>query len=158
MKRIYFLFVLTAIFQISYGQKSIDNLFEKYSDEDGFTSVVFSGNLLRMVSDNDDDFPSGITELRILTQENKSMSVENFYNLVMSDINRNDYEEFMSVKEPGQNIKILVRSKGNNIQEILLIAGGNDNVIVQAKGDISLSDARKFSEKIKKEQNINWSN
>jgi phage head maturation protease len=101
MKRILLLFVFMAALQLTYGQKSIDNLFQKYSDKDGFTSVILSGNLLKMVSDHDNDFPSGIIEMRILTQEDKSIDAGNFYDMVMNDINRKDYEEFMSVKESG---------------------------------------------------------
>lgn len=143
-----------ALFQVTYCQKSIDNLFEKYSDEDGFTSVKFSGNLLKMISDEDDDFPSGINEIRILAQENKNQNIENFYDVLINDINRNDYEEFMSVKESGQDLKMFVKTRDDKIKEFLLIGGGHDNVIIQVKGDMSISDARKFSQKIKNEHDL----
>jgi hypothetical protein len=154
MKRILLLFVFMAALQLTYGQKSIDNLFQKYSDKDGFTSVILSGNLLKMVSDHDNDFPSGIIEMRILTQEDKSIDAGNFYDMVMNDINRKDYEEFMSVKESGQDLKILVRAQGDRIQEFLLVGGGEDNVLIQVKGDMNLSDVNRFSEKIHTEHNF----
>lgn len=146
--------VFMATLQLAYGQKSIDNLFQKYSGKDGFTSVMLSGNLLKLVSDTDDDFPSGITEMRILTQEDKSVDAENFYDMVMNDINAKGYEEFMSVKDSGQDLKILVRAQGDRIQEFLLVGGGDDNVLIQVKGDMNFSDARKFSEKIHTEHNF----
>jgi hypothetical protein len=154
MKRIYFLLVFMAALQLTYGQKSIDNLFQKYSGKDGFTSVTLSGNLLKLVSDQDDDLPSGIMEMRILTQEDKSIDAGNFYDIVMNDINRKEYEEFMSVKDSDHDLKILVRAQGDRIQEFLLVGGGDDNVLIQVKGDMNLSDVNKFSEKIHTDHNF----
>jgi hypothetical protein len=44
---------------------------------------------------------------------------------------------------------MLVKTQGNNFREFLLIAGGEDNVIIQIKGNLSLSDAEKLSSDLK---------
>jgi hypothetical protein len=150
MKKLLVLIVLMAIATVVYGQKSIDDLFEKYAGRDGFTTVTINGNLLKLahcLGDNDDDnsIPLNITEIRILAQEDKSMTVDNFYDKVINDIDLKNYDEFMRIKKSDQDVRMLVRSEGNKFKEFLLIAGGNDNALVQVKGDMTYQDAKKFS-------------
>lgn len=151
--------VITLIISVSsvYGQKSIDALFDKYSGKDGFVTVTFNGNLLKFIfedENNDNPIPSGITELRILAQEESNMDVENFYDRAIKGIDLSDYEEFMKVKEKNQDLRMLVRAEGNKFREFLLIAGGEDNVIIQVKGKMTYKEARKFSEDAKKNHGL----
>jgi len=73
----------------------------------------------------------------------------------MKDIDTKLYEEFMRVRESHQDVCMLVRTEGTRFREFLLIAGGEDNVLIQIKGNMSYSDAKKFSEKAKKEHGVN---
>ncbi len=149
MKKIFLLVVIMITATAVYAQKSIDALFEKYAGKDGFTTVTINGNLLKLAACLDENeegsMPSDITEIRILTQEDENMKVENFYDLVIKDIDLSLYEEFMTVKESGQDMRMLVRTEGNQFKEFLLIAGGEDNALIQIKGNMSLDEARKFS-------------
>jgi hypothetical protein len=143
------------------AQKSIDGLFSKYAGKDGFVTFTLSGNLLKhidMLGDENDDeiFKSGnITEIRILAQDDDNLKVENFYDLVIKDINLNQYEEFMQIKKSDQDVRLLVRTEGTRFRELLLIAGGEDNVLIQVKGNMTYAEARKFSDKAKKEHGMN---
>jgi len=150
MKRFWVFIVLTITATFAYGQKSIDDLFDRYAGKDGFTTVTINGNLLkwaRHLGDNDEDnsFPLNISEIRILAQEDKSISVENFYNMVIKDIDLKNYDEFMRVKNSGENLRMLVCSEGNRFKEFLLIAGGEDNALIQIKGNMTYEEAKKFS-------------
>ena len=69
-------------------------------------------------------FPVNITEIRILAQEDKSIQVDNFYDMVINDIDLKNYDEFMRVKNSDKDLRMLVRSEGNRFKEFLLIAGG----------------------------------
>jgi len=160
MKKLLVLIVLTVIATLVYGQKSIDDLFEKYAGRDGFTTVTINGNLLKLahcLGDNDDDnsIPLNITEIRILAQEDKSITVDNFYDKVINDIDLKNYDEFMRIKKSDQDVRMLVRSEGNKFKEFLLIAGGNDNALVQVKGDMTYQDAKKFSRDAEKNHGLN---
>jgi len=143
-----------------YGQKSIDNLFDKYSGKNGFTTVTINGSLLKLVklldadSAADSDIPAGLTEIRILSQEDKSLNVGNFYDMVIKDIDLKDYEEFMRVKEVNQDLRMLVRTEGKRLKEFLMIAGGDDNAIIQIKGDLSFEDARKVADDARKNKGV----
>ena len=161
MKRLLLLSILTITFTFAYGQKSIDALFEKYAGKDGFTTVTIDGNLLKLAKcfsndedDTDNSVSANITEIRILTQEDENMKVENFYDLVMRDIDLSKYEEFMRVKESDQDMRMLVRADGKRFKEFLLIAGGDDNAVIQIKGDLSFNDAKKLSADARKNNGI----
>lgn len=155
MKKILVLIVLTIAATLVYGQKSIDDLFERYAGKDGFTTVTINGNFLkwaRNLGDNDKEnsLPVNISEIRILAQEDKNIPVENFYSLVIKDIDLNSYDEFMRVKSSDQDLRMLVRSEGNRFKEFLLIAGGEDNALIQVKGNMTYAEAKKFSREAEK--------
>lgn len=155
-KIILFITLIISASSVS-GQKSIDALFDKYSGKDGFVTVTFNGNLLKFIfedENSDNPVPSGITELRILAQEESNMAGENFYDLAIKGIDLSDYEEFMKVKEKDQDLRMLVRAEGNKFREFLLIAGGEDNVIIQVKGKMTFKEAKKFSEDAKKKHGL----
>jgi len=150
MKKIILLFAVVLAATAVYAQKSIDDLFARYSEKDGFTTVTINGNLLKFAScmddSNESSLPASLTEIRILTQEDPQMKVENFYDMVIEGIDLSRYEEFMRVKESGQDVRMLVRAEGKMFKEFLLIAGGEDNALIQIKGNMSLEDAQRFSE------------
>jgi hypothetical protein len=161
MKRLLLFTILTITFTFVYGQKSIDALFEKYAGKDGFTTVTINGNLLKLTKwfNNDDDndrnsVSCDISEIRILSQEKENMKVENFYDMVIKDINLNKYEEFMRVKESDQDLRMLVRTEGRKVKEFLLIAGGDNNAIIQIKGNLTFDDAKKLSDNARKNNGI----
>jgi hypothetical protein len=163
MKKLLLSCILTATFAIMYGQKSIDLLFDKYAGKDGFTTVTINGGLLKLAkwfdcnSDQDKDLPAGITQIRILSQDDKTMKVGNFYDMVIKDIDLAAYEEFMRVKESDQDLRMLVRTDGNKFKEFLMIAGGEDNAVIQIKGDLTLNDAKKMSEDARKNNGLDIS-
>ena len=160
MKRLLFLTVLMITASVLYAQKSIDALFDKYAGKDGFVTFTISGSLLKLVCNNDEEndnpVPAQITEIRILAQEDDSMKVYNFYDRVMKDINLDDYEEFMRVKKSDQDLRMLVRSEGHMFREFLLIAGGEDNALIQIKGSMTFKEAKRFSDDAKKNHGVNF--
>lgn len=159
MKKVLLIAALIMPMVIASGQRSIDRLFEKYSGKSGFTSIDINGNLLNLAAsiddeDRDKDLRARITGIRVLAQNDKDIRIENFYDLVMKDIDLKDYEEFMRVKESNQDMRMLVRTEGRKITEFLFIAGGEDNALVQVRGNMTLSDARRLSENAKKHHRI----
>ncbi len=155
MKRIFGILVVSALMGVAYGQRSIDRLFERYANNDGFVTLTISGNLLNLLKSdenewNENHWPDKITEIRILVQEDKNKGIENFYDLAKRDLDSRDYEEFMTVKKSDQDLKMLVRMDGKIIREFLLIGGGEDNFIIQAKGRVTIKEAEDFCCEAKK--------
>ena len=161
MKRLLVFIVLTITATFAFGQKSIDNLFDRYAGRDGFTTVTINGNLLKLAhclgdNDNEASLPASITEIRVLVQEDKGMKVDNFYNHVINDIDLKNYDEFMRVKKSDQDLRMLVRSEGNKFKEFLLIAGGEDNAVIQIKGNMTYAEAKKFAKDAEKDHKLNF--
>ena len=159
MKRLLLFAVLMITVTLVKGQKSIDELFEKYAGKDGFTTVTIYGNLLKLagcLNDKDEDnrIPADITQIRILSQEDEHLKAGNFYDMVIKDIDLDKYDEFMRVKESNQDLRMLVRSEGKKFKEFLLIAGGDDNAIIQIKGNLTFEDAKKISGDVKKNNGL----
>lgn len=97
MKKSLGIIALVLISAVLNAQKSIDALFEKYEGKDGFVTVTINGNLLKLAAALDDDdkdnsMPKDITQIRILAQENDETKVENFYDLVIKDLDLTKYE------------------------------------------------------------------
>jgi hypothetical protein len=154
MKKLLSALVILLITASSKGQRSIESLFNKYSGNEGFITLTINGNLFKLFRclDEDDDWDSGpaeITEIRILVQEDERLKTENFYDVVMRGIDRNRYEEFMSVNESHQDMIMLVRSEGKVLKEFLVIGGGDDNLLIQVKGNMTRAEARKLSDDLR---------
>lgn len=155
-------FILAAI--VLNGQKSVDDIFQKYAGKDGYVNITISGDLLRFAANAEkssserkkDLLPDSLTEIRILAVEDDDISTENFYDKVMTDADLRGYEEFMSVNSKDQKLKMLARIEGSHIRELLLICGGDDNAIIRLKGDMTKSEARKLSEEVKKNSDLHF--
>ncbi|MGE5418866.1 MAG: DUF4252 domain-containing protein [Chloroflexota bacterium] len=157
MKKLAFTGALLICLSCANGQRSVDRLFEKYSDSDDFTCITVNGNLLNIEASLDDDDDDGgkdikakITGVRILAQKDHHSDAGNFHDIVIKDLDLHGYDEFMRVKESDQDLRVLVRSQGRRITEFLLVTGGNDNAIIQVKGNMSVSDARRLCENARK--------
>jgi len=160
MKKILLLIALTTSMTVVFGQRSIDALFEKYAGRDGFVTINISGNLLKLANcfnddNNDKSVPSNVTEIRMLVQEDDNIQVDNFYDMVIKGINTENYEEFMRIKESDQDLRMLVRADGKKFKEFLLIGGGDDNLLIQIKGEMTFGEAKKFSNNAKKNHGLN---
>jgi hypothetical protein len=157
MKRTSGILVLFLLALSVSAQKSIDKLFDQYSDNEGFVSVTFKGNILNMFSDesdkNDNHWPKKVTEIRILAQDDDHMNAVNFYDLAKKELDTRNYEEYMSVKKSDQDVKMYVKADGKVISEFLLIGGGEDNFIIQIKGNITYEEAEEMSSDIRNGHN-----
>ena len=160
MKKLLLFIALIITVPVVSGQKSIDALFDRFSGRDGFVTLTISGDLLKLAACLDKDvkdnpIPANITEIRILAKEDDSIKAENFFNLVVKDIDLKNYEEFMRLKQSDQELRMLVRSEGTKFKEFLLIAGGEDNMLIQIKGNMTFAEAKRFSEDVRKNHGLN---
>ena len=152
-----FIIILGLVFMSLpfYAQnKAIDELFDKYAGRDGFTSVNINGGLLALASwvEDDKDTKSMLKDLnhvRILTMEDHSDKNVNFYNELIANIPVKDYQELMTVKEKGQDVKFLVKQSGGFIYELLMIVGGEDNALISITGKINPKNLAKMQGIIK---------
>jgi len=157
MKNIILIITLSFLPVTGHSQRSVDALFKKYGNRDGFVTLTFRGPLLKiagLVNDEDNDYnqlAKKITLVRILAQEDDNITTVNFQNSMTKYLKPGRYEELLKVNKRGQDIRMLVRTNGDKLKEFLLIAGGRKNVIVQIRGNMNYDDAKRISQKVGEE-------
>lgn len=148
-------FVLFLLPFFTFAQnKAVDDLFNKYANKEGFTTVDLNGGLLQLASMFDDDKDSkdlvkSMNHLRILTMDGDSGSRINFYKELMTELPVQEYKELMTVKEKDQDVKFLVKESGGKITELLMIVGGSDNALISITGNIDPKDLAQVSHMVK---------
>ncbi len=139
------------------SQSPADALFDKYSGQEGFTSVYITQHMFSLFADIEtEEDESGFFELvknlnaiKILSVDHDSTSTApqvNFYQEIMKDFPEDKYEELMVVKKKDQDVKFYIRKEGKKIAELLMVVGGkDDNALVSIQGDIDLKTISKLS-------------
>ena len=154
MKRFVLLAALVCMFTLTYAQTNpIDQMFDKYSERKGFTTVYISSKLLGMFVPKDEKNTSGsdivnrIKSIRILTVEDSLLNQDvNFYKELSSKLDLSKYEELMAVKDAGESTKFLIKQKGNIITELLVISGGTGgNTLISIRGEMDLKTISELS-------------
>ncbi|MDD4646048.1 MAG: DUF4252 domain-containing protein [Bacteroidales bacterium] len=154
MKKVFTLLMIALFPILGMAQNSaIDQVFRKYEDREGFTVVNISKGLLKMAANFDDDkesqdFLSRIHEIKILAEETHKDGV-NLYDEVLSNLDKKEYEELLTVKNSGQDVIILAKKDGNILEEIIILASGKeDNALVYISGKLNMKDLSKLSSSV----------
>jgi hypothetical protein len=148
-------FIITALLICPFLNSQtgpIDELFDKYTEKEGFTSVYISGKMMNMLanldseSGNKDNVILRIKSIRILSQDSLSTEKVNFYNELSRKLDFSVYEELMVVKESHEVTKFLIRQNGKSISELLVITGGTGgNALISIRGDLNLKELSNLS-------------
>jgi hypothetical protein len=75
--------------------------------------------------------------------------------LLERDLGRKNYEELMRIKESDQDLILLARTEGRSYKELLLVSGGQNNLVIQIQGKMTYKEARKFAEGMNRDQHVN---
>lgn len=153
MKKIILNLVLLLIpFYIMAQNSPVDELFDKYSGKEGFTSVYITSYMFSMFSEMESDDPEfdelvkNLTGIKILATDKSYSGNANFYTEIINKLPLSEYKELMVIKEKDQNVKFLINEKNGKIIELLLIAGGkNENTLISIQGNIDLKNISKLS-------------
>jgi hypothetical protein len=157
MKRLFFIVCFIGLTTTIFAQnKSIDRVFDKYAGQEGFTTVYISKYMFSMfanldeVEDEDMDDVQKIfgklNGIKILATEDGSPKGINFYDEIMKDLPRSEYNELMVVKDSESDVVFLAREDGGVIVELLLIVSGDDdNALIAITGEIDLNTIAKLS-------------
>ena len=124
---------------------AIDEMFDKYSEKEGFTSVYISSKLLGLFAgkgteDEGSDIIKRLKSIRILSVEDSLLNNNvNFYKELTKKLDLSVYEELMIIKEGSDMTKFLIQQKGDIITELLVVTGGpGDNTLISIKGDLDM--------------------
>jgi hypothetical protein len=157
MKKVFLTIVVLCLFLVSKAQNNpVDDIFNKYSEKDGFTVVTISGKMFSMFANQGEgnnaegNVISKLKSIRILSVEDSLLNTNlNFYTELSKKLDLSAFEELMVVKE-GQDItKFLVKQKGSIISELLVITGGpGGNSLISITGDIDLKSLSEISKEM----------
>jgi len=147
MKRIILSGVLIILTLTAFSQQSaVDKVFDKYSGQEGYTTVFISSfmfNLLNSLEVDDPEYnefrkaTSGINSIKILTQDGDGSA--SFGKELLNMLPRSEYKEMMVVKDQEEEVLFLARENGGKISEFLLIvSGGGNDALIAIQGDIDL--------------------
>ena len=167
MKKLLLIFALTFsyFFQINAQKEKLDQLFEKYQETEGVTSIKIAKPMFSMLNNlniNDSELDqikpllSKINGLKILIVEKPDTKSATdgkqngiFQNLqadISNSIKNMKYEELMTVNNKDNKIKFLSSDATNGILENLLLSiNSEDNtVLMMLDGKISMDDVNKL--------------
>ncbi len=153
-KLILFSTALCMVTLLQAQTNAIDDLFDKYAEREGYTTVFISSKLLSLFAPKDATHEDGsdiikrLKSIRILTVDDSLLNQSvNFYKELSKKLDLSAYEELMVVKEGPDVTKFLVRQKGELISELLMITGGpGGNTLISIKGDLDLKSLSELSE------------
>ena len=136
MKRlVLILFVSVMGFQANAQNDAISKYFAKYMDNDDFMSINISGKMFQMMSSIEFDdaeeqkyMQESIGKIKgvKVIAANKNVDGAKMYKEALALVEGKGYEELMSVREDNKNIKFLIKEKGNKIDELFMVMGGED--------------------------------
>jgi hypothetical protein len=157
-KKLIIAFAVILMGTASYGQSALDQFFSQHQDDPSFTVVNISPKMFQMLAQfdiEDEDgkeimeLVKGITSLRILVKEEGDGT--KLYDDAFSKISKNGFEELLTVRDGGENVRFMVK-EGNSPeiinQLVLLVGGSNDFVLMDLTGAINLKTVGKLSKSI----------
>lgn len=157
MKKLFVLFITMCFSLVIKAQTNpIDAMFDKYSEQAGFTVVTISGRMLSMFSDSDsetdaaDNVLSKLKSVRILSVEDSLLNKDlNFYSELTRKLDITAYEELMLIKEGPDITRFLIQQKGKVITELLVITGGpGGNSLISIRGELDLKNITNLSKQM----------
>ncbi|MCF8225101.1 MAG: DUF4252 domain-containing protein [Bacteroidales bacterium] len=143
MKRLVIILVVLSFSlpDISAQFSGTQQLYDKYKGEEGVMSLWIPGLAIRLASsiadleDEEADFLRTIRSLRILTIEEKSLFPDaNFTREASIEAGWNGYKMMMEVHDSGEDVCLLGRTRNGKLKDLLILVGGEDNVLVHIKG------------------------
>jgi hypothetical protein len=148
-------FLVIAMHSIAQDD-AIAKYFNKYSDDERFTSVYISNRMFSMFSSDEkhaDDkelkeILNKLGGLRILTSDhaNGQQMYQEAHKLLVTK----GFEDLMEVKEKGKSeFKFMIREVNGKIRELLMLSGTGTNFFLMSLiGDIDLKKISKLSKAI----------
>ena len=149
---------LTAVvvllpFCIMAQNQAVEKLFDKYQGKDGFTTVIVTKDAFKVLSDMENQEGElkkpleKIHEVKVLVEEDEAeISGLNFYDELKQDMNFTEYKELIIVKEKDQDVWVIGKEREGRFSELLVIVGGEENVIIWVEGDFTFEELAGLSE------------
>jgi hypothetical protein len=153
MKKYIILLLLAGLGSSLFAQnKTLDQIFQKCSDREGYTSVVITKNMFQLFANIDnpenDDFIKTVKNLefiKILSVKGESEG-KSFYAEINSAVQEKDYKELMTIKESDSHIRFLTLEREGVIKELMMISTGKEeSSMIWLSGIIDMKTVSKIA-------------
>ena len=157
MKKIFLSFTALCMTMMIQAQSNpVDEMFNKYSEKQGFTVVSISSKMFSLFANKDpenkdaDNVINKLKSIKILSVEDSLLNKNlNFYSELSKKLDLSVYEELMVIKEGPDVTKFLIKQKGNTISELLVVKGGpGGNSLISIKGELNLKNISDMSKSL----------
>ena len=157
MKKIFLFFTAVCINLLMQAQTNpVDEMFNKYSEKQGFTVVSISSKMFSLFANKDaenkdaSEIINKLKSIKILSVEDSLLNKNlNFYTELSRKLDLSVYEELILVKEGPDITKFLIKQTGNIISELLVITGGpGGNSLISIKGELNLKSISELSKSL----------
>ena len=136
----------------------INKYFDKYSDDANFTKVTVNSKMFSLFtelateSEDEKDFLNAVSKidgLKIIIADSVA-DAEKMFAQVCADIDKEGYEELMTVEDADEDMKFSIRENNGKIEELLMVVGGKRNfVLLSLYGEIDLKNISKIARSMK---------
>jgi hypothetical protein len=157
MKKLFLSFTALCLTMMLQAQTNpVDEMFNKYSEKQGFTVVSISSKMFSLFANKDpenkdaENVINKLKSIKILSVEDSLMNKNlNFYSELSKKLDLSVYEELMVIKEGPDITKFLIKQNGNLISELLVVKGGpGGNSLISIKGELNLKNISDMSKSL----------
>lgn len=148
-------YLLLSVFCLSlslqtFGQdRIVNNFVDKYSDLDAVTHLTLTGNLLKMVTNGDDeegdrDLISELESIRIISIDDLTAIDASDLSALKQAFQANDYEELIRIRDGKDLVHIYLVENGDNVIEqlVILVQEPEEFTIVSLSGTMYYDDLK----------------
>lgn len=121
-----------------------ERLYQKYRGEKGVISIWIPGVAMKLAASiadleyEEEQFLRSIRSIRVLTIDDPSLFPDvNFTKEAQIEPGKNGYEVMVQVSDGKEDVLIMGREKNGKLKDLLVLVGGEDNVMVQIKGRLN---------------------
>jgi hypothetical protein len=124
----------------------IDKLFKKYYGKEGFTTVLVTEDMFEVIANMEKEKGEfegtlgKVERVRVIAQEDDSDAEGINFMDELKGVEFDDYKELVVVKEADQEVLVLAKEEDGKIRELLVLVGGEDNVLVSVEGKFTMED------------------
>lgn len=143
MKRLFITLVATLLVAIALPAQ--ENVFDKYADSEGISTVYISKKMFSMMKDmKSEDLNLGtlsgkISNMQILTCEDKDTAARLRKDIAYINP-ENGYEELLRVREEGERVTIYAKEGKKENEYILIVDEPDEIVLIQLNGQLTLEE------------------
>ena len=157
MKRIFFiLFLLVVLLSACSSDPSVHAAFRKYSGKNGVTSLTLPGFAVRTASrfakldPAEKELLRNVELLKVLVIEDHAKYNQVDFYKEFTRMVGNGYLPLLEVKDDHESVNVMAKMiNEEEISDLLIIVGGNDNAMIYIKGNFSLSEIAEESDLLK---------